>query len=268
MSRSERVTLTLLWVVAAMIFGALYIPVLLVVIQSFFITGGPSIDLSTFGFQWYASLAQNGDILGALRNSLIVGVSAVAISMAVAMALAYYMKLGRRPGRSMVEAVIALPFVLPPIITGISLLVMLRWLGIPNSLWTILAGHAVLVLAVIYRMIAVRLDALDDSQIEAALDLGAGRVRTFVEIVLPQLRSAIVTGGLLAFTLSFDETLITFFLAGSEATVPLRLWSMLRVGFSPEVNAFATVLLLATAALTLAVAASMRSEFDPADRGQ
>lgn len=264
MSRRERLVLTLLWAVAAMVFGALYIPVLLVVIQSFFVTGGPSIDISTFGLQWYASLARNDDILRALLNSLIVGVSAVAISMTAAMAIAYYMKLGRRPGRTAVEAVIALPFVLPPIITGISLLVMLRWLGVPNSLWTILAGHAVLVLAVVYRMIMVRLDALDDSQIEAALDLGAGHLRTFVEIVLPQLRSAMVTGGLLAFTLSFDETLITFFLAGSEATVPLRLWSMLRVGFSPEVNAFATVLLAATAVLTIAAAAGLRSEFDPA----
>jgi ABC-type spermidine/putrescine transport system permease subunit II len=266
MTRSERIVLALMWVIATAIFAALYVPAFLVVFQSFFVTGGQSIDLSTFGLQWYASLAGNEEILGALLNSLIVGIAAIAISMAVALLIAYYMKVGRRRGRRLVEVVIVLPFVLPPIITGISLLVMLRWLGVPNSLWTVLTGHAVLVLAILYRMVSVRLDAIEDSQIEASLDLGAGHLRTFFLIVLPQLRSAMITGGLLAFTMSFDETLVTFFLVGPDVTVPLRLWSMLRVGFSPEVNAFATLMLAATAALTVAAAIGMRDEFERTGR--
>lgn len=262
MTRWERFTLTALWLVAIAVFVALYMPALLVVFQSFFSTGGQAIDFSTFGVQWYASLAENEDILDALRTSLIVGLSAVAVAMSFALALAYYMKTGLRAGRRYVELLIFLPFVLPPIITGISLLVALRELGIASSLFTVIVGHVVLILAILYRMVSVRLDALEDSQIEASLDLGANQRQTFFYVVLPQLRSAMITSALLAFTLSFDETLVTFFLVGSDMTIPIRLWSMLRVGFSPEVNAFATLILVITATLTVLGAVSLKQEID------
>jgi putative spermidine/putrescine transport system permease protein/spermidine/putrescine transport system permease protein len=116
----------------------------------------------------------------------------------------------------------------------------------------------VLVLAIIYRMVTVRLDSLEASQIEASLDLGATGLQTFLFVVLPQLRSAIVTGALLAFTLSFDETLVTFFLVGGDATLPIRLWAMMRVGFTPEVNALVSLVLLATMSLAVLGALSLK----------
>ena len=260
MSRVERAVLGLLWLVAGSVLFALYAPAILVVVRSFFDTRGNSIDWETFGLQWYRSLLSNQDILAALGNSLVVGVAAVAAATSFAVGLAYYMKTGRRRGRAFVETAIFLPFVLPPIVTGISLLIACRELGIESSLLTVTVGHTALILAIIYRMVTVRMEGLEDSQIEASLDLGANHSQTFFLVVLPQLRSVLVTSALLAFTLSFDETLVSFFLVGSDMTLPIRLWSMLRVGFSPEVNAFATVVLLATAAMTVAGALSLKNE--------
>ena len=259
MTGTERVVLAVLWLVALLVFAALYVPALLVVFQSFFDRSGQSIDLSSFGFRWYVALLENREILAALFNSMIVGCLSVVVSASLALLIAYYMKTGRRPGRRYLEFVIFLPFVLPAIITGIALLIAFRELGVESSIFTITVGHVVLILAVLYRIISVRLDSLEDSQIEAALDLGANHRQAFLLVVFPQLRSALITSSLLAFTLSFDKTLVTFFLAGSDMTIPIRLWSMMRVGFSPEVNAFVSIVLFATVTMTVLSALSFKN---------
>lgn len=260
MSRLERITLTALWIAAGLVYVALYAPVLLVVARSFFDSRGSEILGGGFGLESYRALAANQDILAALGASLIVAFAAVVVATTFAVAAAYYIKTGRRRGRTLLEATIFVPFVLPPIATGISLLVAFRDLGIENSLLTVTVGHAVVILAIIYRLTTLRLEALPDSQIEASLDLGATHAQTFLHVVLPQLRPALVTSALLAFTLSFDETLVSFFLVGTDTTVPIRLWSMLRVGFSPDVNAFAALVLAATAGMTLLAAFSLKNE--------
>jgi putative spermidine/putrescine transport system permease protein/spermidine/putrescine transport system permease protein len=258
MTAPERIVIIALWLVAALVFAALYGPALAVVLASFFDLKGQAIDWSSFSLHWYAGLADNPEMLAALGHTLAVAAAAVLMALVLALGLAYYMKTGTRRGRPLVEFVIFLPFVLPGIITGISLLVAFRELGIERSLVTVTIGHTVLVLAILYRMITVRLDSLDNSQIEASLDLGATGLQTFLFVVLPQLRSAIVTGALLAFTLSFDETLVTFFLVGGDATLPIRLWAMMRVGFTPEVNALVALVLLVTMSLAVLGALSLK----------
>jgi putative spermidine/putrescine transport system permease protein/spermidine/putrescine transport system permease protein len=258
MTAPERIVIIALWLVAALVFAALYGPALVVVLASFFDLKGQAIDWSSFSLHWYAGLADNPEMLAALGHTLAVAAAAVLMALVLALGLAYYMKTGTRRGRPLVEFVIFLPFVLPGIITGISLLVAFRELGIERSLVTVTIGHTVLVLAILYRMITVRLDSLDNSQIEASLDLGATGLQTFLFVVLPQLRSAIVTGALLAFTLSFDETLVTFFLVGGDATLPIRLWAMMRVGFTPEVNALVALVLLVTMSLAVLGALSLK----------
>lgn len=255
MTLPERITITLLWAAAALVFVVLYGPASMVVLLSFFDMDRQAIDWGSFGFQWYAQLADNPQMLGALGNTLLVGACAVALATMLALGLAYYMKTGARRGRPFLEFVIFLPFVLPAIITGISLLIAFREVGLERSLVTVTIGHVVLILAIIYRMVMIRLESLEDSQIEASLDLGANGWQTFLHVVLPQLRSALVTSGLLAFTLSFDETLVTFFLVGGEPTLPIRLWAMMRVGFTPEVNALVSIVLVVT--ITLAVLGAM-----------
>lgn len=254
----ERITIGVLWIFAAMVFAMLYGPAALVMVFSFFDHRGSLIDPSTFSVKHYAGLFSDDAILSALSNTVEVAVVSVVVATILAVALAYYMRLDKRRGRGYVEFVIFLPFVLPAIITGISLLTVFGQLGVDRSLFTVAIGHIVIVVGIIYRMVMVRLEALENSQIEASSDLGASHFQTFRLVVAPQLISAMVTGALLAFTISFDETLVTFFLVGDEPTLPLRLWAMMRVGFPPEINALVTVVLIGTMLLAATGASLMR----------
>ncbi|NPT43477.1 ABC transporter permease subunit [Paraburkholderia sp. 1N] len=254
----ERIVIAALWIFAGLVFGLLYGPAVLVVVFSFFDRRGGATDWRSFSFNHYVSLAHDDTILGALGNTIEVASASVLIATILAVGLAYYMRLDQRRGRSYVEFVIFLPFVLPAIITGISLLTAFRQLGVDRGLVTVAIGHIVIVIGIIYRMVMVRLEALETSQIEASADLGATHLQTFRLVVVPQLGSAMVTGALLAFTISFDETLVTFFLVGDEPTLPLRLWAMMRVGFSPEINALVTLVLFGTMSLAVLGAFSLR----------
>ena len=258
MSLKERIVIGVLWVFAGIVFAMLYGPAILVAVFSFFDHHGSLIDPSTFSLKHYKGLLSDDAILSALSNTVEVAVVSVLIAMVFAVGLAYYMRLDKRKGRSYVEFVIFLPFVLPAIITGISLLTVFQELGIDRSLFTVAVGHIVIVVGIIYRMVMVRLEALENSQIDASADLGATHFQTFRLVVAPQLVSAMVTGALLAFTISFDETLVTFFMIGDEPTLPLRLWAMMRVGFSPEINALVTVVLVGTMLLAASGALLMR----------
>lgn len=106
----------------------------------------------------------------------------------------------------------------------------------------------------------MRLQLLGASLTEASLDLGASRTQTLFYVILPQMRPALISAVLLAFAISFDETLITLFVAGSETTLPIRLWAMMRVGFVPEINALATLILLFTAVMTFAIGLLQRGQ--------
>jgi ABC-type spermidine/putrescine transport system permease subunit II len=127
-----------------------------------------------------------------------------------------------------------------------------------RGLVTIVAGHTIFVLAVTYRLVLTRLQALPRSLIDASFDLGASRWQTLRYVLAPHLASAVMTGALLALTLSFDETLISTFLAGDQMTLPLRLWAMMRVGFTPEINALVTLVLLISICLTIVMAWRMK----------
>ena len=160
------------------------------------------------------------------------------------------------PGAGFVEDLIFLPFLLPPIITGLSLLVFFPNADLDRGPLTTIIGHAAFLLAVAY--ILTRLAALPRSLVEASYDLGAKGWQTFRHVLWPHLATALITAGLLAFTLSLNETPITVFLAGDTMTLPLRLRAMMRVGFTPEVNALVTLGLVVTSLVTLALSWRLR----------
>ena len=245
--------------VTALVYLALYLPILLVFVLSFFSMRRGRVNWETFSLGWYARLFDNEALGDALRNSLLVGGTAVAAAAVFATFAALHVN-ARPSSRSarLLEYVIFLPFLLPPIITGLSLLIYFREAGVPRGIATIIVGHAVFVLAIIYRMVLTRLNALSRSLVEAAHDLGASRFQTFRYIVLPNLRMPLLTAGILAFALSFDETMITLFLTGTDATLPVRLYAMMRVGFTPEINALITLILVFSIVLTVAVALAWR----------
>jgi putative spermidine/putrescine transport system permease protein/spermidine/putrescine transport system permease protein len=250
--RLDRLADFLLGAVTLAVFLALYAPVLVVALASVFDVKQQSIDFNSFGLKWYAKLAENGDILSALANSLGVALAAVVASLLLGAVIALYVNDDRNHGRQFLEILVFLPFLLPPMITGLSLLIFFREVGIDRDLLTVTVGHVAFLLALTYRILLTRLKALPRSLVEASYDLGASGLQTLRHVLLPHLRSALVAAALLACTLSFDETLITSFLVGTGMTLPIRLWAMTRVGFSPEINALVTLILAVTVLLALA----------------
>jgi ABC-type spermidine/putrescine transport system permease subunit II len=242
----------------ALVLLALYAPVALVVLFSFVPYRQGAVVWDEASLVWYAQLAGNADILAALRRSLLVAAVAVGASLALGAMLALWAESGRAWGRRVVEGLVFLPFLLPPIVTGLSLLVFFRNIDLDRGIVTTTVGHAAFLLAVAYRIVLTRLAALPRSLVEASYDLGASGWQTFRLVLWPHLATAFVTAGLLAFTLSLDETLITVFLAGDTMTLPLRLWAMMRVGFTPEVNALVTVVLVVTGLVTVGVGLRLR----------
>jgi putative spermidine/putrescine transport system permease protein/spermidine/putrescine transport system permease protein len=119
---------------------------------------------------------------------------------------------------------------------------------------TIIIGHTVFVLALVYRTILVRLQGIGPSMIEASYDLGASAPQTFLYVLLPNLKSAMIGAGILAFALSFDETMITILVTGTQNTLPLRLWGMMRLGFTPDINALVAIILMLTTILVVVAA--------------
>lgn len=247
-----------LWLLAAVTLLLIYGPLVTTFVHSFFSRRGGATDWSSFTFGWYGKLLENEGIRQALVNSVLVGFAAVAVALVVGMLLAFYANNPRSRGRGILEAIVFLPFVMPPVITGLALLIFFQEVDVPRSLITVTIGHIVFVLAIVYRTLLSRLQSLRRSLVEASYDLGANRWQTFRFILLPNLRTAIVASAVLAFALSFDETLITLFLASGESTLPLRLWGMMRVGFTPEINALVTLIIILSTGLFLTVARFFR----------
>jgi ABC-type spermidine/putrescine transport system permease subunit II len=242
---------TALWTVAAFVLLLLYGPLFLAIFFSFFAFRSNRVQWDSFSFDAYAQLMDNQRIIDALTNTFVVGVIAVALSLVVGTLLALYHHRGRGRGRDLLQLVIYVPFLVPPVVTGLSLLIFFRQIDFERSLVTVVIGHTVFVLALVYRNVLARLQTISRSLVEASLDLGANRWQTFRYVLLPQLMTAFLAAGILAFALSFDETLITLLVTGTNFTLPMELWSMMRMGFKPDINALVALVLVGTTLLCL-----------------
>jgi putative spermidine/putrescine transport system permease protein/spermidine/putrescine transport system permease protein len=243
-----------LWAVAAFVLVLLYGPLAVAVFFSFFKFKSNQVQWDSFSFGAYGKLLENDNVIAALGNTLLVGVAAVAAAVILGTLLAFYYHGSRGRAREWLQLVIFLPFLMPPILTGLALLIFFRQIDFPRSLVTVVIGHTVFVLALVYRNVLARLQTLSRSLVEASLDLGASRWQTFRFVLLPNLATALLAAAILAFALSFDETLITLLVTGTKNTLPLWLWSMMRLGFTPDINALVTLILAATTGLCLVAA--------------
>jgi spermidine/putrescine transport system permease protein len=226
------------------VFGFLYLPIAVLVLLSFNEAGLPT-AWSGFSLKWYASLAENKDILGAAWNTLVVGVFATVISTILGTMLAIGIESRRRKSASL-EALIFAPMVIPDIVLAVALLTFFSRLDITLGLHTIVISHVIFDLAFVSSIVRARLKHFDYSIVEASRDLGASPWTTFWRITFPVLAPAIVAGALLAFTLSVDEFIIAFFTAGAgrgSITLPIQIYSMIRFGVTPEINALATIVM-------------------------
>lgn len=247
-----------------LVFALLYGPLLIPIVSSLFAVSHGDVQWSEPSLAAYSALAGNAGILTAIGNTLVVGVSATVISLVVGTLLAIHYCGGRSVGREAMQFAVFLPFLMPPIITGLALLIFFREAGIPRSLWTVIIGHTVFIQALAYRTIVMRLQSLGPQMIEASTDLGASPWQTFAYIVLPNLRSTLIGAAVLGFALSFDETMITLLVTGTDSTLPVRLWSMMRLGFAPDINALVTLVL----ALTVLLCVIAVRQLLPQDTGQ
>lgn len=250
--RSGRLIDLIFRVYTVLVYVFLYLPILVVVLFSF--NDSRSVHAwAGFTGDWYVKAWQDASIQSGLRNSLIVAT----LNMLVAVTLGTLLALGlRKSPRVLVAIFIAVMYmtiISPEIVTGLSSLLFFvqvgRWLNISNILgiFTIVATHAVWTSALVALIVRARMAGMDESLDEASADLGATPWTTFWRITIPLLLPAIVAGGLLAFTFSFDDYVITQFVSGPQSsTLPIRIWGMVRFGVSPIVNAVATVILAFT----------------------
>jgi ABC-type spermidine/putrescine transport system permease subunit II len=243
MMNLSRTALVVLSAITTLVFATLYGPLLIPLISSFFNVAHGDVQWNEPSFSAYQALANNTGILIAVRNTLIVGFSATFLALIVGTVLALHYCGGNSLARDVMHFTVFLPFLMPPIITGLSLLIFFRETGIPRSLLTVITGHTLFVLALSYRTIVSRLQSMGPSLIEASTDLGASAGQTLVHIILPNLTSTLIGAGLLSFALSFDETMITLLVTGTDNTLPIRLWAMMRLGFSPDINALVGIIL-------------------------
>ena len=164
------------------------------------------------------------------------------------------------PGKGLFRKLILLPIALPGIITGISMLILFRSLGFNLSLQAVIVGHATALLSVVVTLVYARLQRLPASLAEASADLGASGLQTFFLVTLPNIRTAVIGAGMLAFTLSFDEIPVTFFLTGRDNTLPMYIWSTLRRGLTPEINAIGTLIVAMSIVLIFASVLLLRDK--------
>jgi len=231
----------------------IYAPLLTVWVFSFWkpIRVEGSLRLADFSWDSYQKLTENSEILETLRLTLTVGAISTVLAIVLSLVFSLFYWRTRGIARKAMQAIILLPFLLPPIIVGLSLLISFNEIYVRRGVLTIIIGHTVLVIPVVYKIVLNRLESINESYIQASFDLGASKFQTLVYVVIPQLGLAVTSGALLSFAISFDETLVTVFLSGSSSTLPIRLWSMMRLGFVPEINALASSIVCVAALATL-----------------
>jgi spermidine/putrescine transport system permease protein len=246
---------------AALLYGFMYLPILVVAVLSVN-QARYSAQWEGFTLKWYAQLLADRRMLEALQNSVIVAVVAVAIAAVLGTLMAVGLARYRFWGKSLYQGMAYLPLIMPDIAMAVATLVFLATLGVPLNLSTVIAAHVVFCLSYVAIVVSTRLTALNPHLEEAALDLGATPLQAFMQVLLPQLLPGIVSGCLLAFVLSLDDLLIASFTTGAGATtLPIEIFSRIRTGVQPDINALSIVLITASGLLaTVAEYMRYRSE--------
>lgn len=223
----------------------LLIPILIIFLYAFNASNVQGWPISGLSLRWFVSAWHNGDIFSALWLSIRVAVLATGLATVLGSAAAFAVHHYRFRGRDTVSFLIVLPIALPGVITGIALSSFFVFWGIPLSFWTIVIGHVTFCVVIVYNNVIARLRRLPASLREASMDLGADTVRTFVRVIFPMLSTALFSGALLAFALSFNEVIVTNFTAGAQNTLPLWIFGAIRLGQKlPEVNVTLAVIIL------------------------
>ncbi|MBP6015110.1 MAG: ABC transporter permease [Candidatus Promineofilum sp.] len=233
------------------VFLFLYLPIIVLVIYSF--SGARNVGVwDGFSTRWYAELLGDRALIAALRVSLWVALWSTLVATVLGTLAALALERYRFFGRLTFDTALYLPIIIPDIVMALSTLLFFVTFAVPLSRYTILVTHVAFNIAFVAVVVRARLAEMDSSLEEAAADLGANAWTTFRRVTLPILMPGIVSGALLAFTLSLDDFVITFFVAGpGSTTLPVRVYSMIKFGVTPEVNAISTLMLLGSTVLVV-----------------
>lgn len=235
-------------------FLLLYIPLVVLVTYSFLTMISAENPTRVWTLEWYAKVFSNRDIMQALSMSVWVAVWSTLLSTLLGTLAALALERYEFPGKRFFDLMSHVPLILPEIVMGLSLLIWFVFLNITLGAFSIILAHTTFSLSYVVITVRARLHGFDRSLEEAAQDLGATPWMSFWRVTFPLLWPGILSGSLMAFTLSFDDFLMTFFTAGGDSdTLPIKIYSMVRHGVSPEVNALSTLLLVVTFLVVLLV---------------
>ena len=235
-----------LWAAAGLAYLFLYLPLLIVVVYSF---NDSRLNAEWVGFttDWYVKLFNNEEMLAAAGNSLLIGVVASALSTVFGTLAGIAL---HRFKLKLLPFLVLTPIAIPEILMGVSLLIFFVLINMTLGLMSIILAHVAFCIGFVAIVVRARMQGMDDSLVEAARDLGATPWQAFRLVTLPQIMPGIIAGALMAFTLSIDDFVITFFTAGVGAsTLPLQIYSMIKIAVTPEVNAVSSLLMLLTLCL-------------------
>jgi putative spermidine/putrescine transport system permease protein len=242
-----RATRVGLWTWTVLVVLFLYAPIGIIVLYAFNSSNIQSWPIAGFSTKWFTSTWHNEEVRQALLLSLKAAVAATGIALVLGSAGAFAVSRFKFFGRETISFVFVLPLALPGIITGMALNSYFGFWGWQLSIWTIIVGHATFCVVIVYNNVIARLRRTSPSLVEASMDLGADGWQTFRFVTFPVISTALVSGALLAFALSFDEVIVTTFTAGAQNTLPLWIFGKIRLGQQlPQVNVVVAVIIALT----------------------
>ncbi len=235
----------------AVVLAWLFAPIAVVVLFSFSTSPRMMLPFQGFTLDWYAEAFANPLLERSVVNSVILAAITATVATTLGVSFSFgVLKLRKRPRGAMVTASL-LPAAVPLLVVGMALAVLFRTAGLAPSLFNAAVGHILIALPFVILTMNARLETFDFSTLEAARDLGASPSRTFRDVTFPLIRPSVIGAALLAIALSLDEFVVTFFNIGTLMTVPVYVWSLVRKGVDPSLNALATVTLLTLVALVI-----------------
>ncbi len=239
-------------VFCSMVYIFLFLPISVIVANSFnATTQKPYQSWKGFTLDWYVKLFDNSTLLRSFGVTICVALISTALATAIGTVAAVGMYRYKFRGKGAIDGLLYIPVVIPEIVLGISLLTLFSNTGIPRGMVTLVLAHTTFAVPYVIFNVRARLSGYDSSIEEASMDLGANRLTTFKNITLPVLAPGIGGGALLAFTLSIDDVIVSYFINGQVKTFPLQVMGAIKSGVAPDVNALSTLILIATVILVV-----------------
>lgn len=236
----------------SLVYLFLFLPISVIVVNSFnATTTKPYLSWKGFTFEWYIKLWENTSLLEAFGTTMAIAIISTILATIIGTLGAVGMYRYKFKGKAWIDGLLYIPVVIPEIVLGISLLTIFSKSNIPRGMITLVLSHTAFCIPFVIFNVRARLSGYDNSIEEASMDLGANRIQTFFQITLPVLAPGIFGGALLAFTLSIDDVIISYFVYGQTKTYPIKVMESVKSGVAPDVNALSTLILIGTIAFVV-----------------